>query len=101
VPILIWLKSLQWDYFDDWTHYIWGVDNYTSARSPQNDPLLNYLKDKLQSHAGFISESIVESVPMAIIQMVAIVQYDEIELINIISLMLSLISIGSKTLVLS
>jgi hypothetical protein len=38
---------------------------------------------------------------MSIVQMVAIVQYDHIEYINIVSLLISLISIGSKSVVIS
>eukprot|EP00494_Astrolonche_serrata_P005702 UN05719 len=57
--------------------------------------------NKMKAHMGFIIESVVESVPMSVVQMVAIANSNKILPVNIISLLISLVSIAAKSFVLS
>ena len=60
--------------------------------------LLFYIQSK---HIGFIIEAGVEALPQSLLQLVAIVYYEETNYISIISISLSMISVMTKSLVLS
>lgn len=80
----------------------WHIPNDVS-------PLRQWFHRKFAKHFIFIMEAICESFPNSIIQLIAIVYYnDKIDLendifsvINIISIIISMLSVGSKSLVLS
>ena len=56
---------------------------------------------KIYTHGGFLVESTLESIPQSIIQMVYMVTTDRATFINSISILLSVISMGSKGFMLS
>eukprot|EP01083_Nonionella_stella_P193652 714971_1 len=58
-------------------------------------------RKKLSRHFGFIIEALVEAFPQAILQMVAIVYFQEANLIAIISILLSMLSVSTKAFVFS
>ena len=50
---------------------------------------------------GFILEALIEAFPQSILQMIAIVYYNDNELINIVSILISLVSVSTKSMVFS
>eukprot|EP01084_Bolivina_argentea_P196652 337110_1 len=60
-----------------------------------------WMENKLSKHIGFIFETIMESFPQCILQMIAIVYFNEPNIIAIISIIISMISIASKSLIFS
>eukprot|EP01083_Nonionella_stella_P305503 1066017_1 len=60
-----------------------------------------FMEKKLSRHFGFIIEALIEAFPQAILQMVAIVYFQEANLIAIISILLSMLSVASKAFVFS
>eukprot|EP01084_Bolivina_argentea_P148080 258967_1 len=73
-------------------------EKYTSRDSSK---LRQFMEEKLDRHFGFIIEALVEAFPQAILQMVAIVTYNEANTIAIISILLSMLSVSSKAFVFS
>eukprot|EP01083_Nonionella_stella_P305506 1066028_1 len=60
-----------------------------------------FMEKKLSRHFGFIIEALIEAFPQAILQMVAIVYFQEANLIAIISILLSMLSVSTKAFVFS
>eukprot|EP01083_Nonionella_stella_P066300 174453_1 len=60
-----------------------------------------FFESKIQRHAGFIIESLVEAFPQAILQMTAIVIYNEANITSIVSIFISLLSVATKSFVFS
>eukprot|EP01083_Nonionella_stella_P163472 538142_1 len=56
---------------------------------------------KFAKHLGFILEAAVEAFPQSIIQMTAIVYYQEAHAVAIISILISMLSVSSKSLIFS
>ena len=69
-----------------------------AAHNAKKDVKSEWIDYKFRNHAGFLVESMIESFPMSIIQMIAIVDLQEPHLINIISILLSMISVGTKSI---
>eukprot|EP01083_Nonionella_stella_P093884 263341_1 len=63
--------------------------------------LKQFMEAKLKKHLGFIIEALVEAFPQAILQMIAIVMFKEADLISITSILISLLSLASKSFVFS
>ena len=57
--------------------------------------------ENMEKHIGFVLESVCESIPMVILQMIAMVLYKEANSVVIISILLSIISVSIKTLIFS
>ena len=68
---------------------------------PDASKLRKFMEEKIEKHMGFIIEALVEAFPQAILQMVAIVIYNEANIISIISILLSMLSMASKSFVFS
>eukprot|EP01084_Bolivina_argentea_P278510 475834_1 len=60
-----------------------------------------WMENKLSKHIGFLFEGIMEAFPQCILQMIAIVYFNESDIISIISIIISMISIASKSLIFS
>merc|ERR1719295_1794171 len=63
--------------------------------------LRKFMEEKIEAHAGFIIEALVEAFPQAILQMIAIVTYNEANYISIASILLSMLSMASKSFIFS
>eukprot|EP01084_Bolivina_argentea_P059277 108227_1 len=63
--------------------------------------LRKFMEEKIEKHFGFIIEALVEAFPQAILQMIAIVVYHEANVIAIISILLSMLSMASKSFIFS
>ena len=63
-----------------------------------NDSKAEWIDHKLENHVGFVIESMIESFPMSILQMIAIVDVQKPNFVNILSIFLSMISVGTKSI---
>eukprot|EP01083_Nonionella_stella_P150456 479297_1 len=73
-------------------------DHGTSLRASK---LRQFMESKVEKHFGFILEALVEAFPQAILQMIAIVVYNEANVIAIISILVSMLSMASKSFIFS
>jgi len=79
-----------------------GLDTDESVKPDKNEPqITRWIKEKFEKHMGFILEAVIEAFPQSILQMIAIVYYNETEIINVVSILISLISVSTKSLVFS
>ena len=74
---------------------------YINADDPNQPKILIWIKKKARKHMGFILEAMVEALPQSIIQLIAIVYYQDTEIINVVSICISLLSVATKTMVFS
>lgn len=103
VPLIVWIGAFKFKWFDKICECL-GLevrDDVKNEAAHSEDPLKNYIMMKVVTHGGFMIESIVESVPQSILQMVAIVIYKQTNIINVVSLAISIISVSSRGLMLS
>eukprot|EP01084_Bolivina_argentea_P162420 282669_1 len=79
-----------------------GLDTDESSAPDKNEPqITRWIKEKFEKHMGFILEAVIEAFPQSILQMIAIVYYNETEIINVISILISLVSVSTKSMVFS
>eukprot|EP01083_Nonionella_stella_P034486 94381_1 len=69
--------------------------------SAKDSALTKWIKRKLNKHMGFILEALIEAFPQSLIQISAIVYYQEANVIAILSVLISMASVMSKSLILS
>ena len=77
-------------------NFVWHDVN--ANLSDDQSPKKKYLEKKLYKHVGFLMEAFLEAFPQSILQLTAIVYYNEPNLISIISVLISMCSICGKTL---
>eukprot|EP01084_Bolivina_argentea_P227903 384990_1 len=77
----------------------YNISFYGSSTSSEATKFKQFFESKIERHLGFILESLVEAFPQAILQMTAIVMFDETNIVSIISILISLLSVASKSLV--
>ena len=71
---------------------------YTTYVDDNQTQLQQWMQMKLYKHIGFIIESLFEAFPQSILQLVSIIYYnDHIQILSIISILLSMISVCSKS----
>ena len=63
--------------------------------------LNRWIRSKLNKHLGFLLEAAIEAFPQSLLQIVAIVVYQEANYVSIISILLSMFSVTTKSLILS
>ena len=73
-------------------------DNKKAAHNNSKDAKAEWIDHKLENHIGFVIESMIESFPMSILQMIAIVDVQEPNIVNILSIFLSMTSVGTKSI---
>merc|ERR1719499_3085132 len=66
-----------------------------------NYQMAKFTARKLNKHGGFMLEAFMEALPQSILQLIAMVYYQETSLIAVGSIMLSMTSIMTKSLVIS
>eukprot|EP01084_Bolivina_argentea_P054864 100593_1 len=64
-----------------------------------DSPIMRFIEEKFTKHMGFMLEAFVEAFPQSILQMIAIVMYREANIIAIISILISMFSVATKSLV--
>ena len=101
--IIYWCEMNDKNWFLTWLSdkfYI-GDELDLTTNDPNQPKILIWIKTKARKHMGFILEAMVEALPQSIIQLIAIVYYQDTEIINVISICISLLSVATKTMVFS
>ena len=80
-------------------HESWATKEDISKNKSSN--ITEWIEKKFRKHLGFIMEAVIEAIPQSIIQMIAIVYFQETEWINIVSILISLTSVATKSMVFS
>ena len=86
------------DFITDNLHL--DADNWFTP-SNEDSNMVKFIKRKLDRHLGFLLEAAIEAFPQSLLQIVAIVYYQEANVISIISILLSMFSVMSKSFILS
>ena len=87
--------------FLKWHFNVEDAMDHGDQINPNQAKLLIWIKKKAAKHMGFILEAMVEALPQSIIQLIAIVYYQDTEIINVISICISLLSVATKSMVFS
>eukprot|EP01083_Nonionella_stella_P038748 105343_1 len=64
-----------------------------------DSPIIKFIEEKFTKHMGFMLEAFVEAFPQSILQMIAIVMYREANIVSIVSILISMVSVATKSLV--
>ena len=101
--IFYWCELNDKNWFIKLLNKIFYIEDeiYLDANDPNQPKILIWIKTKARKHMGFILEAMVEALPQSIIQLIAIVYYQDTEIINVISICISLLSVATKTMVFS
>eukprot|EP01083_Nonionella_stella_P156659 507573_1 len=91
------------DWFSNFIEYDLGLTCNSSAFAvrQRDSNMVKWIKKKLDKHLGFILEAAIEAFPQSLLQIIAIVYYQEANYISVISILLSMFSVISKSLILS
>ena len=101
--IFYWCEMNDKNWFLTWLDkwlYI-GDELYPTSNLPNQPQILTWIKTKARKHMGFVLEAMMEALPQSIVQLIAIVYYQDTEIINVISICISLLSVTTKTMVFS
>ena len=72
-----------------------------SAENFGGDDLFVWIQITFLKHGGFVTEAFLEALPQSILQMIAILYYQEATTLSICSIILSMTSVASKGIILS
>eukprot|EP01083_Nonionella_stella_P126339 382370_1 len=76
--------------------------NNNQKNNKKHNALRKWVEDKLMKHLGFIIEALIEAFPQSILQLIAIVYYNDTHnYVSILSILLSMISVSTKSFILS
>lgn len=106
VPLFTWIESFHFVYIDKFITYI-GLKptelpfSKESSQYQDADSLWQVIQSKYQSHAGFLAEAFVEAVPQSILQIIAMIAYQNASTVSLASILLSITVISSKGYLLS
>ena len=76
-----------------------NVDEHKKLKHDDNeDSKAEWINHELENHVGFVIEAMIESFPMSILQIIAIVEIQEANFVNILSIFLSIISVVTKSI---
>ena len=82
----------------DW----FGLDRQGLFRARDTDgAMARWIRSKLDKHLGFILEAAIEAFPQSLLQIIAIVYYEEANYVSIASILLSMFSVMTKSLAFS
>ena len=95
-------EEAGYDWFRDFLHYFMDLDTDGCVRPRDKDSkMVQWIKRKFDKHMGFILEAGIEAFPQSLLQIIAIVYYQEANYISVISILLSMFSVMTKSLILS
>ena len=100
LAVLMYLAEEK-EWFSHTMNQLFGLAHQKFVKNTTESDRYNWFKEKLNKHIGFILESVLEAFPQSILQMIAIVIYKETNIIAIISILLSMISVSTKALIFS
>eukprot|EP01084_Bolivina_argentea_P113469 202206_1 len=79
----------------------WNISIHENTVPDDASRLKKFMVSKINKHLGFIIEALVEAFPQAILQMTYCVLYNEANIVSITSILISLLSVASKSFVVS
>ena len=103
VAFCIYLSSDETNipFFRDCMGRVFGDVENVFSPSPSDSAFTRWIKKKLDKHIGFILEAGIEAFPQSLLQIIAIVYFQEANYVSIISILISMFSVMSKSLILS
>merc|ERR1719295_1793756 len=101
-PFVMYFAENEESKFAKWLKKTAGIEMSTTADTNNNmSKMAKFTADKINKHGGFILEAFFEALPQSILQLIAMVYYEETSYIAVGSIILSMTSIMSKALVIS
>ena len=82
----------HYEFEDEW------IDNISTDNGSF---IIDWIAKKFLKHLGFIMEAFLEALPQSIIQLMAIVLYQETSVVSILSICISIVSVSTNSMVLS
>ena len=105
VSFLIYFTDDKDSEFSKWFGRVTGYDVNNTLHSHElnknQSQLRKWIIKKLSRHMGFIIEAGMEALPQSLLQIIAIVYYNEANYVSIISIFLSMFSVMTKSLIFS
>eukprot|EP01084_Bolivina_argentea_P075538 136934_1 len=95
------LLSFIFYFLHNWNRDCLFLNFYNYSQRKDESEARQWMEAKLSKHIGFLMEAIMEAFPQSILQMIAIMYYNEFSIISIISIIVSMISVSSKSLIFS
>ena len=98
--IFFWCEINDKNWFIKLLDKMFDIDGTLAIDIHKHDPeIILWIKRKARKHMGFVLEAMLEALPQSIIQLIAIVYYQDTQIINVISICISLLSVATKTMV--
>jgi hypothetical protein len=98
VPIFTWVETLRLPPVD---HALKRLGLEIDASADVDNSLKGFIESKLRSHAGFFVEAFIEAIPQAVLTTAFIVQRGRGSSVAVLSVVISIVTIASKTYLLS
>ena len=73
-------------------------DEFNKDDYKDSSQLELWIREKIFKHLGFIMEAAIEAFPGSILQMIAIVYFNETNILSAVSILISLLSVCTKSL---
>ena len=88
-------------FFRDCMSSVFGDVENVFSPLPTDSAFTRWIKNKIDKHIGFILEAGIEAFPQSLLQIIAIVYFQEANYVSIISILISMFSVMCKSLILS
>jgi len=101
VPLFMWIEAHRFGWLLWVMDYI-GLEVLDQPEAyGEGDDLLVWIQNTFRKHGGFVIEAFLEALPQSILQMFAILYYQEATTLSICSIVLSMTSVASKGIIMS
>lgn len=101
VPLFMWIEAHRFGWLLKVMEYIGLMVRDRPEAYGEGDDLLVWIQNTFRKHGGFVIEAFLEALPQSILQMVAILYYQEATTLSICSIILSMTSVASKGIIMS
>jgi len=101
VPLFMWIEAHRFGWLLKVMEHIGLMVRNQPEAYGEGDDLLVWIENTFRKHGGFVIEAFLEALPQSILQMVAILYYQEATTLSICSIILSMTSVASKGIIMS
>jgi len=101
VPLFMWIEAHRFVWLSTVLEKIGLLVRDKPEEYGRTDDLLVWIQNTFRKHGGFVIEAFLEALPQSILQMVAILYYQEATPLSICSIILSMTSVASKGIIMS
>jgi len=101
VPLFMWIEAHRFKWLSKALENVGLLVRDKPEEYGQTDDLLVWIQNTFRKHGGFVIEAFLEALPQSILQMVAILYYQEATPLSICSIILSMTSVASKGIIMS